>query len=170
MPIGNIVIKLLIPSLFLAISVIGCSSGSMPPGNPYPDDRPRSAPSSISSFPSVVPTPLETKGTIIGQLKGRIPGTSPEGLVLYLGTLLPLTPGPDYLINLDPKNAPSTQLHADGRFIISNVAPGQYALILWTPRDSPFVPDPNNPEKELIVNIEPGKIIDIGTQTVSLPR
>jgi hypothetical protein len=176
MPIGNIVIKLVTPGLFLAISVIGCNSGSMPqtgnpyPINPYPIDKPVSTPPSILSFPSVIPTPFETKGTIVGQLKGKIPGTSPEGLVLYLGTLLPLTPGPDYLINLDTKNAPSTQLHADGKFIFSNIAPGQYVLILWTPRDSLFVADPNDPVRELIVSIEPGKITNIGDQTISLPR
>jgi hypothetical protein len=169
MPIRNIVIKLLAPCLFLAICVMGCNSGRMPqPGNPYPSNNPVSAPPSVSSFPSVIPTPLETKGTIIGQLKNNIPSTSLEGLSLYLGTLLPLSPGPDYLINLDLKNAPSTQIREDGKFIFSNVTPGQYALVLWTPRDSPFVQDPNNPEKELIVNVEPGKIIDIGTQTVSL--
>jgi len=84
-------------------------------------------------------------------------------LTLYFGTILPLTPGPDHLVNVDTVSSPRTVIFPDGRFIAENIPPGEYVLIIWTPHESRYIPDPNNPDLEFTVKAEDGKIVDIGT-------
>lgn len=116
-----------------------------------------------------ISTPGASVGTVTGRLTGNTPGAL-TGLALYFGTILPLTPGPDYLINLDLVNSPKTSVREDGSFLMENITPGKYVLVLWTPHTSHYVPDPNNPEHELIVEVIGGKIVDLGALSVpSLP-
>lgn len=164
--------KLLAISFMFAIVLVGCTSSTTEPypsdrGIPYPSDKGTSI-QSPSAFPSVIPTPLANTGTIVGRIVSD--SGSPAGLTLCLATLLPLTPGPSYLITMDLQHSPKTSVLADGEFIITNTTPGKYVLVLWTPHDSRFIPDPHNPEKELIVTIVAGQIVDIGEVKASLPR
>ncbi|GAB4500579.1 MAG: hypothetical protein Fur0035_01190 [Anaerolineales bacterium] len=90
------------------------------------------------------------------------PGTSLAGMVLYLGTVLPLTPGPDHLVNLDLTNSPKTVITEDGRFVAEHIPPGQYVLVLWTPHDSRYVTDPINREQDFVITVVGGKVVDVG--------
>lgn len=102
---------------------------------------------------------------VIGQIKldstGGLQGD------LYLGSLLPLIPGPGFLINLDPQRAPVAKVYDDRKFIFFDVVPGQYAIVLWTPQDSRFVLESENSGNELVVNVEAEKTLDIGIRTIS---
>jgi hypothetical protein len=154
--------KLFIACFVLAISLIGCTTAKSPSGSgAVPGKQANSF--QDTPFPSVIPTPIGSKGTVVGTLVSNTPGQSLAGVMLYFGTLLPLTPGPDHLINMDLANSPKTTLRDDGRFIVENIPPGEYVLILWTPHESRFVPDPKNPEREFIVAVVSGQIKDIGT-------
>ncbi len=148
--------KAFLGCVLLAITLIGCSSTG-PAASQTTDLSP------LPTFPSIVPTPMASKGTVVGTLISDTPGTSLEGLTLFFGTMLPLTPGPDHLVNMDLTNSPKTTILAGGRFIAENLAPGDYVLLFWTPHDTRFVPDPNNMEKDFILKVVEGQITDIGT-------
>lgn len=166
--------KALVLSGIMFVALINACS--VFPSSPYPSDHPAPYPNtrnsrilSPSDLPPSVPTPLKGTGTIVGQIASTASEKSATGFYLYLANLLPLTPGPGHLITIDPERSPKTIVSVNGRFIISNVTPGQYALVLWLPRDSRFIADPNNPEQELIVSVTSGEIVDLGILRVSLP-
>lgn len=160
--------KALIACFVFAIGLIGCSPMSSPSereGEPSEQGIPIQG----SPLPSTISTPIASMGTVVGTLVSSSPGRSLAGIALYFGTLLPLTPGPDHLINMDVVNSPKTIIREDGRFIAENITPGEYVLILWTPHESRYIPDPANAESEFIVEVVGGQIVDIGTLQASPP-
>lgn len=101
-------------------------------------------------------------GTVAGQLAAPTPGQSMAGLIVYLGGLLPLQPGTDYLVSVSPEQSPKTQVDAKNRFLFTSVLPGKYAIVLWTPHRSELVPDPSTPGKELLVTVVADQVLDLG--------
>lgn len=154
--------KAFIACFMIMVGLIGCSSAN-PSSVGGDESNEQGIPSQISPYPSIFPTQIASMGTVVGKLVSDPPGSSLAGLALYLGSILPLTPGPDHLITLDLVNSPKTSILEDGRFVVENILPGEYVLIIWTPHDSRYVPDPNNPEQEFIVEVVGGQIVDIGT-------
>ena len=69
---------------------------------------------------------------------------------------------------MDLANSPKAKIHDDGSFMAENITPGAYVLILWTPHESRYVPDPDNPERDFIVEVIAGKIVNVGTLQASL--
>lgn len=156
----------------IALVLSGCQTGTTgyrsPDGLPYPGVADPRAPRA-TILPHIVPTPLPTKGTVTGYLFRADTGSPISGISLYFANLLPLTPGPEFFVTLDPVNSPHIPVAADGWFIMTNIAPGKYALVLWTPQRASYVLDPNAPEKMLTVEIQAGQTLDLGEMTVTLP-
>lgn len=151
--------------------LVGCgpaSSPAYPSDNAYPSDRAASIQN--LEFPRTIPTPSITSGVVFGKIESSAAGQSLGGLSLYLGTVLPLNNGPEHLINVSPDQSAKTTIYSDGRFLISDVTPGQYVLVLWGPRESTFAQDPLDPQRELVVNIVAGQIVDVGALTINPPR
>ncbi len=161
--------KVYITLMVLTVVLIGCSpknSSTVKSGTPGE----QGIPIQVTPFPSIIPTPIASKGTVVGKLERTTPGQSLTGLALYFGTILPLTPGPDHLINLDLANSPKAIISDDGRFIAENITPGEYVLVLWTPHDSRYVPDPKNSEQDFIVKVVSDQIVDVGTLQITPPQ
>ena len=116
-----------------------------------------------------VPKPGKNTGVLIG----RIYSTSQDSFLadypVYLGEILPLDPGDDYLITLKEKESPKTMSSVDGYVVFDNVPPGEYALIVWLPFASSVVPDPSKPDKELLVNVVAGEVVNFGQVEVEFP-
>jgi hypothetical protein len=146
----------IIPFIVLLFSLLGCT--------PQKSDTSTTLDITYQGtpFPSIIPTPIESKGTVFGKIVSSS-GKSLAGLVLYFGTILPLTPGPDHLVNVDPAASPKAIIGTDGRFIVEDISPGEYVLIIWTPHESRYIPDPDHPEQELIITVTSGQITDAGT-------
>lgn len=100
-------------------------------------------------------------GSVVGYLLSSINQSPIVGVGIYLGEILPLDPGPDYLITLKENESPHTRTDENGYFEISNVLPGEYPIIVWTPVRSQVVADVIG-ELELMVNIEAGRMTDLG--------
>lgn len=163
-------------NMLICIGVVILLSGCGPTSSSYPSNAglpyPGSAGSRVSAGTSpsiVVPTPVPTKATLTGRIYNSITGQPIVGIMLYLATLLPLTPGPDFFLNLDPANSPHILLPEDGGFVIANVVPGKYALVLWTPRRASHIPDLNDPNQALIVELIAGQITDLGNVAATPP-
>jgi hypothetical protein len=154
--------KTLITCLIFAVGLIGCTP-MRPSSSAYPNNQAYPNTSQVLPFPNPIPTPVDSKGTVIGTLISSTPGKSFVGLMLYFGVSLPLTPGPEHLVTMDFVNSPKTTIRENGSFMAENIAPGKYILILWTPHSSRYVPDPTNAEKDLIVEVISGQIVDLGT-------
>jgi hypothetical protein len=121
-------------------------------------------------FPTVLPTPQPSKGNVTGRIISATAGQSPAGISVYFGAMVPVNPGPDYLVSFDLQTAPKGYVYEDGRFTVLDVAAGKYVMVLWAPHDSRYIPDPANPAKELMVNVVSGQTLDLGDLKVELPR
>lgn len=156
--------------LILMLVVTSCDQKSTGLNSPYPGIYP--GPGGlvpVRSSPVILSTPDSTRGTIIGRVVNSATGQPSAGLILYLGTLLPLNPGPSHLVNFDLTNSPKVYPDDAGEFRVENINPGEYTLILWTPHAISQAQYPDKPEKELIIVVEAGRIVDIGTVAVVTP-
>ena len=68
-------------------------------------------------------------------------GAPLAGLPVYLGQLLPMEPGPAYMVTVQEKSSPHTISDSDGHFALS-AAPGDYVFMIWTPIHSRVVINP----------------------------
>ncbi len=87
---------------------------------------------------------------------------------MFLATPVALSPGPGYIFTFDFARAPRITVHADGHFLVTDVPPGQYALILWTPHQSYPVIDPSDASRELVVTVTAGQVSDLGELSVNI--
>jgi hypothetical protein len=163
-------------SILLLLGAISCEVKHQP-GNKFPIESPIPTPVFISPLPSPtatyaspipVLTPNLTQGTITGRLIHSVSGAPIDDQVIYLGDLLPMEPSPAYLIIMKQRESPNTITDKEGWFIFSNLTPGTYALILWTPGKSKVIIDIET-NKELLVTVEAGKITNLGEIKVDWP-
>lgn len=58
-----------------------------------------------------------------------------------------------------------------GRFSITAVPAGSYSLALWTPNETVLIPQPGGSEgSAILVTVQPGQTVDLGTVQVRRPR
>ncbi len=109
------------------------------------------------------PTPRPGTGTVVGKLDWGAQENPPYNAQdLYLGRLirasqLDVAQAVSFTYGVDPQTA----IHnPDGTFAFTDIPPGSYALVIWTPGFS-FVIE--NPEGGLItVTVEADKTTDLG--------
>jgi hypothetical protein len=163
-------------SILLLLGAISCEVMHQP-GNKLLIESPMPTPAFISPLPSptaiyasptIVLTPNLTQGTITGRLINSVSGAPIDNQIIYLGDLLPMEPGPAYLIIMKQRESPNTVTDKEGWFIFPNLAPGTYALILWTPGISKVIIDAET-NKELLATVEAGKITNLGEIRVEWP-
>lgn len=97
-----------------------------------------------------------------------------RGLTVYLAELLPLQSDlPEYqnayVPALDRASAPNAESSPEGAVTFSNVEPKKYALTVMGPFGPILVKDPKS-GTEIFVEISAGKVNEMGTLSVSLPR
>jgi hypothetical protein len=157
-------IRLLLSGVALAL-ITACTAQSA-----APNISPLSSPVNAGyKFPRAVAATQADKGVITGQLINRATGKPIAKALLHAAYLLPLNPGPGYLINVDPKSAPQTTTDEQGYFAIENIPPNRYALLIWTPDRAHFVSEEANANKELVVEVAAGKVNDIGAVKITPP-
>jgi hypothetical protein len=88
--------------------------------------------------------------------------------VFYLAEWLPVPDMPDSGVPaLDIHNAPGAVSNENGVVVFSNVPPKRYSLVHFLPTISALVPDAST-SKDLFVDIEAGKVVDLGSIRVTL--
>jgi len=92
-----------------------------------------------------------------------------QELPLYLGTLVPMEPGDTFVISMSPTNAPMTLMNVDGYFVFSDIEPGTYALVFWTPM-STWVFSNSETQESVVITFEANQITELGEIIVDLPN
>jgi hypothetical protein len=111
------------------------------------------------------PSPAADSGVVTGRIIVESSGAPLVGVVVYLGEILPLDPGEEYLVTLEEQASPHASIDENGRFIITDIPPGDYPIIVWTPMRSQVLADPDG-ELEFSVSVQAGEVIDIGVFAV----
>ena len=109
-----------------------------------------------------------TGGTIVGSVFSSSLDSPLKFYMVYLGEKLLLTPGPDYLLTFEKEASPKAKTDEEGYFEVTDVQPGEYALIVWTPHNSYVITDESG-EKEQIVEVINGQTTDLGLLVVEWP-
>jgi len=155
--------------LLLAVTLAGC--GGLQALSPAPGATPQT-----SSSPQPVPTPASialdvsapapgrgaVKGTLVAEDTSR-----PYVATLYLGRAIPpAQPGFPPMISFSEQSDPkAAQDPSSGAFGFKDVAPGTYALILWSPVGNKLIEKPGTKES-VLVDVKAGEVSDLGTISI----
>lgn len=147
--------------LVLIFIAIGCKSQSS-----YQNvDHKTSFLSPMMTTLTNIPTATTQSGVVTGRLLTPDEHGKPYISVLYLGNVIRSSNNLSSLPLISFSEQYSLKGNQDpqtGQFYFSNVPPGEYAIILWTPAISMPLKDPKT-KQEIIFRVEPGKVIDLGT-------
>lgn len=136
--------------------------------SPLPSPQPlQEAPKPESAtFASVLPTPDPNWGTVTGRLAEAADGKPIVGLMAFLEQTTPEHNVPPVLY-APPNNQPRAKTNEDGTFIISEVPEGEYVVILFSPPFALQVVTESDGDTPMLINAQPGKVIDVGTVKVN---
>ena len=126
----------------------------------------------ITSACSVDPLRLITPTVTLAPGMSRVSGVLQVGAkeaaqpaknaLLYLAETVKDSTGKDSFAALDRIHSPRTVADDQGRFVFSNVPPGNYGLILDVITNSYLLMKPGS-EEALVIEVPAGKQIDLGT-------
>jgi len=116
---------------------------------------------------SQIPTPIPGRGVVWGILVDRKTGCAPPESFIYLGEVDKLDTGVPVIV-VDRSNAYYSPLSNDGLFIITNVVPGTYGVVLITPDISMLLANPED-GKTITFTIQGGALISIPRIEIPLP-
>jgi hypothetical protein len=127
---------------------------------------PATQPQAGSVVTGTIPTPSAGYAIVVGTILDKSTGLPPSEAVMFLGQLVGMEENFP-LITVDRQTAPKAIPSPDtGRFVFMDVPPGEYGLSFWTPDGSFLVDDPQKPGISLILKLESGSVVDIGTLQV----
>ncbi len=115
---------------------------------------------------AVVPTPGKDTGVVTGRLIFTGTDKPVQENMVYLGFKIYLTPGPDYTFGLTQNNSPHVATDPNGRFILGDVPPGTYFVVLWSLSGASLATLPGKTES-LEITVKPGEVLDLGTLEVN---
>ncbi len=109
-----------------------------------------------------IPTPSSGKAIVTGQLLVGGKGGEPYLTTLYLGpTLPPSTPDYPPMISFSEATDKRAVQEVDtGRFLFTDVEPGQYAIIIWTPYGGNPLVDVQ--DATILFTVNAGEVKDLG--------
>jgi len=139
-------------------------------GYPAPNQNETAYPaiSDTSRDPTALPKNLEPSSNQVGTVRGRIVydlkksgGTYP---FLFLAEVKTDEKGNPMVASLDKITAPRATYDSKGNFAFINIKPGRYVLMVDLVLTLMIMNDDNGKEK--LLQIEGGKIMDVGTISV----
>jgi hypothetical protein len=143
--------------LIVLMAIISCK----PDIRSSPLNRPIQPFNILTSTPAQLPQPAPGTSIISGILKIENTDQPMVGVELYLAQHIGVTPDTP-IYKLDLESAPYAITGDNGRFIFEDVPPGRYAIVIWIPFNSFLVRNPTT-GSELLIDVEPNRIYDIGT-------
>jgi hypothetical protein len=121
-----------------------------------------------------VPMPRNDKGTVVGIIYNQTQETPFADRTIYLAKVTELK-APDgspegFMAELDVKNDPFDDTDESGRFVIENVEPGLYGIAVRLPSLQETLLYEADTNVNLSVQIEAGKISDMGILRILGPE
>lgn len=108
--------------------------------------------------PIEIPTPSADSGVIHGMIYSLTNDEPITYTKIYLATKIPVDPGDEYMVSIQENSSPHAQSNGNGEFLITDIEPGEYILVLVTPVSTLPILDINDEQIEFI--IEAGDFID----------
>lgn len=115
----------------------------------------------------LLPTPSSGTSVYSGSLFSAGDDLPARLVKIYFATKIFLTPGPGYMLSYEEKGSPQIQTDENGYFVITDIEPGEYFLIMVTPVNSYSVIDDQGNQVTFVA--EAGKTYDLGKLFVNWP-
>jgi hypothetical protein len=155
--------------LLMCVSVVLLISACMTPpqATQSPLQQPNAATSSPVATPTTEPKPpalkIEKPGTAtVGGRLLRLNNTPIKNTTVYVAAIENTTGAK--LASIDPVVAPHVDTDANGYFVFSDLTPGQYALIMSTPRGL-ILPETGD-KKSVTLAAQADQATDIGSVAI----
>jgi hypothetical protein len=122
-----------------------------------------------------VPEPESGKGTVVGVLYDQALEQPYAHQFIYLARIGEMKPQqgdgePMLFAELDVTSDPFAQTDETGRFVIENVEPARYVIAVRLPNLQELLLYDTGTSANLFVEVEPGKIADMGVVHIMGPR
>lgn len=130
----------------------------------YPITGNQQLPSSEYVESLIIPTPDTDSAVVVGKLVEQSTNKPYLAPGLYLGSLLKDHNNNSELpsiISLSTEKDPKAIQAKNGSFFFSNITPGKYALVIWTPMSLTVVKDFEKKE-DIIFDVKSGESLDLG--------
>lgn len=109
-----------------------------------------------------IPAPSEGTAVVHGELISLSAENSPYiAPALYLGTILTSESG-TFLGSISVDEDPEGLQASNGKFVFTDVPPGNYGLFIWTPVNAFIIKDEKTTEP-IILEVTAGETYDLGT-------
>jgi hypothetical protein len=109
-----------------------------------------------------IPEPAADRGVVTGQLLTPGPGGSPYIGSLYLAsTIASDQEGFPPIVAFSDQVDPLAIQDQSGRFLFSDIAPGNYALVIWNPVASTVIEEPGTNDY-MVFEVKAGEVTDLG--------
>jgi hypothetical protein len=140
-------------------------------------ESPLAAPESPLATPAsaviVEPNTTATTGAVIGTVRIRSATVDKPvaDMKVALAEVIQPEAGPPRATGYDPANSPQTTSDSQGHFVIENVKPGLYGIILDGVITSLMLVDPETQES-IIIEVKANEFVDVGTleyESLALP-
>jgi hypothetical protein len=128
------------------------------PTSPYPAQGENAGPQ-IYATSGPVPAPADDRAVLTGRL--LVEGKPVFNVYIALAEVVLDEEGQERVVSYDQFNAPKGLTDAEGRFVLADVIPDRYGLILDTVISSVLLNEPDDNEPFLIT-AEAGKTLDLG--------
>ena len=114
-----------------------------------------------------IPTPAKDKGTVTGRVISSTDGKPFANFTVHLAQVY--TKDGNSAFVLDTGHSPSALTDQDGYFIISDITPNDYVIVIGDPMVSyAIIPDDADNNKAKVWTIVANKILDTSTLRVDL--
>lgn len=124
-----------------------------------------SACASSKTSGSVVPTPQAGKTTVTGVLVSEADGKPAASIIVRLAEVY--REGNSAAYALDASFSPGATSDENGVFIISDIAPGEYVVIIGDPAINYMIIEDSATGKAKVWNAPENGILDLGTFTIN---
>lgn len=130
-----------------------------PNGYPYPQEFEEPEIPDYLLTPVSIPEPSKDAGVVTGKIINLETKEPMPFQTVYLGVMVFLTPAPGYTYHIYENSSPHTMTDVNGTFVLDNVPPGDYIILVWTPFGAYVIHD-NQGEK--IVKSRASRLLDLG--------
>ncbi len=148
------------------IGLTACSTAQTPA-----DDADTAAPSSDALAEAVAntPAPEAGKSTVVGMVLSEETGEPLSETQVWLGLVRSSADGTSRAFAIDEARSPFDFTDEEGVFVLSNIDPDNYVLMIGDPyRNNQVIREEENPEDARVWEIPADEVYDIGEWRVDL--
>lgn len=130
----------------------------------YPVTEDQQSPSSEYVEDLIIPTPETDSAVVLGQLIEQSTNKPYLAPGLYLGSLLNKDNTDSKVpsvISISTQEDPKAIQAKNGSFLFSDIPPGKYTLVIWTPMSLSVVKDLET-SQDILFDVESGETLDLG--------